>query len=52
VLLKMMQSRLIAAGIATQAEVDALAEQLDIESSDPTSVYIWSMSFCAWAYKP
>jgi len=52
VLLKMMPPRLAATGIATQAEVDSLAEQLDIESSDPTSVYIWSMSFCAWAYKP
>ena len=52
VLLKMMQPRLTATGIATQAEVDSLAEQLDIESSDPTNVYIWSMSFCAWAYKP
>ena len=52
VLLKMMQPRLTATGIATQAEVDSLAEQLELESSDPTNVYIWSMSFCAWAYKP
>jgi len=52
VLLKMMQPRLIAVGIATQAEVDTLAEQLDTEAQNPTDVYIGSMSFCAWAYKP
>ncbi|MEZ4705694.1 MAG: methyltransferase domain-containing protein [Caldilineaceae bacterium] len=51
VLLKLMQSRLIAAGIATQAEVDALMDQLDVEASDPTHVYVGAMSFCAWAYK-
>ncbi|MEZ4728652.1 MAG: methyltransferase domain-containing protein [Caldilineaceae bacterium] len=51
VLLKMMQPRLIAAGIATQAEVDALVDQLDAEARDPTNVYIGAMSFCAWAYK-
>lgn len=52
VLLKMMQTRLIATGIATQAEVDALMDQLDAEALDPTNVYIGAMSFCAWAYKP
>lgn len=52
VLLKLMQSRLIAADIATQAEVDSLADQLDAEALDPTNVYIGAMSFCAWAYKP
>lgn len=51
-LLKIMQSRLISAGIATQTEIDSLMPQLDVEASDPTNVYIWSMSFCAWAYKP
>ncbi|MFN8440077.1 MAG: methyltransferase domain-containing protein [Caldilineaceae bacterium] len=52
VLLKMMQPRLVAAGIATQSEVDTLVDQLDAESRDPTNVYIGAMSFCAWAYKP
>lgn len=51
-LLKMMQPRLIAASIATQAEIDSVVEQLDTESSDPTAVYVAAMSFCAWAYKP
>jgi len=52
VLLPMMQSRLITAGIATQAEVAVLVDQLDAEAGDPTNVYIGAMSFCAWAYKP
>ncbi|MEM7134764.1 MAG: methyltransferase domain-containing protein [Chloroflexota bacterium] len=52
VLVKMMRPRLISSGIATQAEVDSLVTQLDTEGHDPTSVYIWAMSFCAWAYKP
>lgn len=52
VLLKMMQPRLIASGIATQAEVDALMDQLAAEALDPINVYIGAMSFCAWAYKP
>jgi hypothetical protein len=52
VLLKLVQSRMILAGIATQAEVDSLAARLDAESRDPTCVYVSAMSFCAWAYKP
>lgn len=52
VLLKMMQSRLIETGTATQAEVDALVDQLDAEVGDATNVYVGAMSFCAWAYKP
>jgi 2-polyprenyl-3-methyl-5-hydroxy-6-metoxy-1,4-benzoquinol methylase len=51
-LLKLVQSRVISAGIATQAEVDSLAARLDAESRDPTCVYVSEMSFCAWAHKP
>ncbi|MEM7030854.1 MAG: class I SAM-dependent methyltransferase [Chloroflexota bacterium] len=51
VLLELMQPRLISAGIATQTDIEALTAQLDLESRDPTQVYIWAMSFCAWAYK-
>ncbi|MEM6454374.1 MAG: methyltransferase domain-containing protein [Acidobacteriota bacterium] len=51
-LLKLVQARVISAGIATQDEVDALAARLVVESADPTAVYVSEMSFCAWAYKP
>ena len=51
-LLKLVQSRVISAGIATQAAVDSLAARLDAESRDPTCVYVSEMSFCAWAHKP
>ncbi|MEM8963776.1 MAG: methyltransferase domain-containing protein [Acidobacteriota bacterium] len=51
-LLKLVQARVIATGIATQDEVDSLAVRLDEESRDPTSIYVSEMSFCAWAYKP
>lgn len=51
-LLELVQARVISAGIATQDEVDSLAARLEIESRDPTSVYVSEMSFCAWARKP
>lgn len=51
-LMKMLQSRFIANGIATPADVDSLVARLDAESRDPTSVYVSDMSFCAWAHKP
>jgi cyclopropane fatty-acyl-phospholipid synthase-like methyltransferase len=51
-LLKLMQSRVVAAGIASEAEVDALAARVDAERPDPTCVYVGDMSFCAWARKP
>lgn len=50
-LLKLMQSRLVSAGIASEAEVGALAELVDSERRDPTSVYVSDWSFCAWARK-
>jgi len=50
-LLKLVQPRVISAGIATQAEIDSLAARLDAESRDPTCVYVSEMSFCAWAHK-
>jgi SAM-dependent methyltransferase len=50
-LLKLVQSRVISAGIATQTEVDAIASQLSTENRDPTHVYVSEMSFCAWAHK-
>ncbi|MBM4269711.1 MAG: methyltransferase domain-containing protein [Deltaproteobacteria bacterium] len=51
-LLGLLRSRLITAGVATQAEVDALAAGLEAESLDRTSVYVSEMSFCAWGRKP
>ena len=51
-LLRLVQARVISAGIATQDEVDSLAARLEAESRDPTSVYVSDMSFCAWARKP
>lgn len=41
-MVKFMQQRLISSGIATQAEVDSISDQMHIEESrDPTSVYVW-----------
>lgn len=51
-LLKLMQPRMITAGIATEAEIDALVQRLNEESHSPLSVYISEMSFCTWASKP
>ncbi len=51
-LVNMMGPRILSSGIATQAEVDALVEQMKAEALDPTHVYVWTMSFCAWATKP
>ena len=51
-MLKLMRTRIISAGIATQAEIDSLMVQLENESQDRTSIYASSMSFCAWARKP
>jgi SAM-dependent methyltransferase len=51
-LLQLLQSRVIAAGIATQVEVDELVARLEGESHDPTRVYVSDMSFCAWGRKP
>ena len=51
-LLKLVQPRVISAGIATMAEIESLAIRLDAESRDPTCVYVGAMSFCAWAHKP
>jgi hypothetical protein len=51
-LLQLLQSRVIAAGIATQPEVDGLVTRLGDESRDPTRVYVSEMSFCAWGRKP
>ena len=51
-LLKLMQARVISAGIATRDEVDSLSARLETERRDPTCVYVSDMSFCAWAYKP
>lgn len=51
-LLKLVQPRIIAAGIATQEEIESLAVRLDTESRDPACVYVSAMSFCAWARKP
>ncbi|MGC4115188.1 MAG: methyltransferase domain-containing protein [Myxococcales bacterium] len=51
-LLRLMQARVVAAGIATESELTSLAAQLDEESRAPTSVYVSAMSFCAWARKP
>jgi 2-polyprenyl-3-methyl-5-hydroxy-6-metoxy-1,4-benzoquinol methylase len=50
-LLKLVQSRIISSGIASQAEVDSLAARVDAESRDPACVYVSEMSFCAWARK-
>ena len=51
-MLKLLQTRFISTGIATQEEVDSLVAQVEAESSDRTSVYVSGMSFCAWARKP
>src|SRR5262249_9471502 len=51
-LLRLVQTRIITASIATAAEIDALVHRLDEESHNPLSVYISEMSFCAWAAKP
>ncbi|HTG01286.1 MAG TPA: methyltransferase domain-containing protein [Nitrospirota bacterium] len=51
-LLKLVQSRVIAAGIATETEVNTLAVRLDAEGSDPMRVFVSDMSFCAWGHKP
>ncbi|TNE48654.1 MAG: methyltransferase domain-containing protein [Deltaproteobacteria bacterium] len=51
-LVKMMGPRILSSGTATQAEVDALVGQMEEEALDPTKVYVWTMSFCAWATKP
>jgi SAM-dependent methyltransferase len=51
VLLGFVRSRVTAAGIATEPEVDALISQLDAESADNTRVFVSDVSFCAWGYK-
>jgi 2-polyprenyl-3-methyl-5-hydroxy-6-metoxy-1,4-benzoquinol methylase len=51
-LLRLVQTRIITAGIATAAEIDTLVHRLNEESHNPLSVYISEMSFCAWAAKP
>lgn len=51
-LLELMRSRIVSAGIASKAEIDAIAARLHAESRDPTCVYVSEMSFCAWAYAP
>lgn len=51
-LLKLMEVRVISAGIATQEEVNSLVARLDVESRDPAWVYVSDISFCAWGQKP
>jgi SAM-dependent methyltransferase len=51
-LLKLLRQRMVAAGIATEDEVDSLMARLDTETLGPTSVYVSDISFCAWARKP
>ena len=51
-MMRLLQSRIVSAGIATQAGVEALSTQLEIESSASTQVYVSAMNFCAWAHKP
>ena len=50
-LLKLVQARIISAGIASQEEVDALAARLDAESQNSALVHVSDMSFCAWGQK-
>ncbi len=51
-LLRLVQARLISSGLTTEAEVEALAAELDHQSPDPTTVYVNGMSFCAWGTNP
>lgn len=51
-LLLLIKPRVIAAGIASETEIDCLVSRLEEESADPTRVFISDMTFCAWGYKP
>jgi SAM-dependent methyltransferase len=48
-LLQLVQSRLLSAGIVTVDVFKSLVERLDLESREPTNVYVSDLSFCAWA---
>lgn len=50
-LVTLMKPRLSVAGIATEAESEALAVRLNEEAADPARVFVSDLSFCAWAYK-
>ncbi len=50
--LEMMQSRVLKAGIADQAEIDSMIRQLKLEGEETSKVFIMNLSFCAWAVKP
>lgn len=49
--LKLMGSRVLQAGVASQEEIDELIVQLEEESQDRTKVFIMNLSFFAWAAK-
>ncbi len=50
-MIKLLTTRLIGVGIATQLEINKLIERLKDESRDKSEIYISDMSFCAWAKK-
>jgi ubiquinone/menaquinone biosynthesis C-methylase UbiE len=51
-LLGLVRARIVATGVATDADIDAIGRELAAETADATALYVSEMAFCAWGVEP